>query len=1000
MGNLNPRFFDRFSHAEPVPKFIEGETGTETLDLDDLQNEANSGSFYLTSMEAGFLGKLLHAFPIPSLLVDHQHQIVFANKACGVSRIYKTNMSGRPFEDLFPYKEHSDACKMLVDHVLQTRKTQVTTSLLQINGRKMWGRLHLRSMRAWQNRSALVLIEDLTLEKKQLILTKRHQDELRKAHSELELRVRERTVELTKSNELLRSEISERRRAEQELKLSRASFTSIVEGSKDGIVIVDQEGAVRYCNPAAWQFFGCSAEQLAAQRFSTQLDRNGVQELAIITPEGGLGTAEMHVTDTDWHGTPAYLAVLRDITERKCAEQALRENEHRYRQTFQRMRAVKLLIDPETANIVDANPAAAEFYGYTVEKLKSMNFTDLNSAPIEEVFDAINKSVSEQQNYYISTHVLASGETREVEIHTGPVLLNSGQLLNTIIHDITDRKRAEQKLHLAAKIIESSNEALITTDTTGRVIDVNQAFCKITGYLREDVVGQMADVFQLGINGSTLDIWEAVLSTGAWQGEVWDKRKNGELYPKLLSVSAVKNNDGIVTHYVATFSDITKIKKAEKHLQHLAHFDPLTKLPNRLLFRDRLQRALVAADRRKSMVALMLLDLDRFKNINDTLGHGAGDKLLIQVSERLAKSVRQSDTVARLGGDEFTVVLPDIPSNLSAANVARKIVQSMSKPFNLDGREVFITTSIGITLYPNDGTQSDRLLQNADMALYHAKELGKNNFQFFCEEMNIEAIERSDLEDALRGAIDRDEFMVFYQPRLNLRTGEIMNVEALLRWRHPKRGLVLPGQFISVAEETGAIVPIGDWVLETACAQVKKWQDMGLPRIGLAVNVSARQLNQDDLIDTVSRVLSKTGIQPSCLELELTESVAMQDAARTIHFFTELKKMGIQISIDDFGTGYSSLSYLKRFPIDKLKIDKSFVKDIVNDADDEAIVKAIIAVAHSLKLKVVAEGVETKEQLRFLRLHHCDEWQGFHFSRPIPGDEMTQMLQRGKTMVA
>ncbi len=987
---------DTFLSDGAIPRFIDGlNSVTETIDFGDIHDPNSSGSFCFTTMEAGLLGKLLHAFPIPSLLVDNECRILFANKASGISEIDRANIESRSFANLFPYTEHFDACKLLVQNVLATRKTQGTTAVLRLNGRKMWGRLHLRSLRARKQRFVLLLIEDLTLEKRQLVLTKRHQEELRKAHDLLEIRVCERTAELTELNESLKSEIQERRRAELELKSSRASFTSIVEESKEGIIIVDQEGAIRYFNPAACQFFGRSAEI-----FSIQINNKGVRELAIITAEGGLGTAEMHVTDTNWHGTPALLAVLRDITERKSAEEALRESEHRYRQTFQRMRAVKLLIEPETACIVDANPAASQFYGYSVEKLKSMNFTELNSSPKEDVLDSINKSMSEQQNYYIASHRVRSGEIRVVEIHTGPVELNSGKLLNTIIHDITDRKRAEEKLHLAAKIIENSNEALITTDNMGRVVDVNEAFCKITGYSREDVLSQMEDLFQLGIKESNSEIWETVFSTGAWQGEVWDKRKNGELYPKLLSVSSVKNNEGVGTHYVGTFSDITKIKKAEKHLQHLAHFDPLTNLPNRLLFRDRLQRALIEADRKKTIGALMLLDLDRFKNINDTLGHGAGDKLLMLVSERLTHSVRQSDTVARLGGDEFTVVLPEIPSNIAAANVARKISQSMSRPFNLDGREVFITTSIGITLYPHDGIQFDRLLQNADMALYHAKALGKNNFQFFSEEMNTEAIELSDLEDALRGAIERDEFVVYYQPRLDLRTGEIMNVEALLRWRHPRLGMVLPGHFISVAEETGAIVPIGAWVLETACAQVKQWQEMGLPRIGVAVNVSARQLNQGDLIDTITRVVSKTGLHPSSLELELTESVAMKDAARSIDFFTELKKMGIHISIDDFGTGYSSLSYLKRFPIDKLKIDKSFVNGIVKDSDDEAIVEAIIAVAHSLKLKVVAEGVETKEQLSFLRTHHCDEWQGFHFSPAVPAEDITQMLQKPRITLA
>ncbi len=993
--------FDSFQSDAPIPNTLSRDTHrTETIDLNGIFDPIASGSFRLTGTEAGSLGKLLDALPIPVLLIDHELRISLANKACEMPEIVKGGMNRKPFADLFPRKAHSDACKLMVEDVLTTRRTREMTTLLQLNERKMWGRLHLRSIRTGQERFVLVMIQDLTLEKKQLILTRQHREELRKTHNQLEIRVHDGTAELTQSNELLRSEIQERKQAERELTLSQASFTSIVDESKEGIIVIDHEGTIRYCNPTAREFFGNSGEKLTAYSFSTGLDTHGVKELPIIRAEGGLGIGEMHITKTRWHGTPAHLAVVRDITDRKAAEEALRENEHRYRQTFNRMRAVTLLIEPETACIVDANPTAAEFYGYSVEELKSMKLTELNTAQSKDIFDVINKSMSEQQNYHIASHRLGSGEIREVEVYTGPIELNSGKLLNSIIHDVTDRKLALEKLHLAAKIIESSSEAMITTDTTGRVVGVNRAFSQITGYCRQDVLGQMADLFLLGINGSTSGIWETATSTGSWQGEVWDKKKNGEPYPKALVLSAVRSNEGVVTHYVGTFSDITKIKKAEKRLQLLAHFDPLTQLPNRLLFRDRLERALIGADRRKSTVALMLLDLDRFKNINDTLGHGAGDNLLIQVSKRLNDSVRKGDTVARLGGDEFAVVLPDMSSNIAAANVARKIVQSMSKPFDIDGREVFVTTSIGITYYPLDGIQFDRLLQNADMALYRAKELGKNNFQFFCEEMNIKARDLSDLENALRGAIGRDEFVVYYQPRVNLRTGEIVSAEALLRWRRPGNGLVMPGEFISVAEETGAIVPIGYWVLENACAQMKQWHDMGLPRIGVAVNVSARQLHDNGLVDTIGRVLAKTGLNPSSLELELTESVAMQDAALTIEIFTELKKMGIRISIDDFGTGFSSLSYLKRFPIDMLKIDRSFVKDIANDPDDESIVKAIIAMAHSLKLGVVAEGVETKEQLRFLGLHHCEEWQGFFFSRPGPAEDMAQMLSKRRSMVA
>lgn len=985
-----------FSEENEDPRFLDDSAKkTYTIDIRNLftPDMTNSGSFDLRGVETTFVGRLLHSLPNPALLVDPDFTIIFANKACAKAGAADSKVRGKSLPSFFPKAEHAEELMSLLRKVFLNRKPQLTAAMIDFGEKTLWGRIHLTSLRLWQERSVLVLIEDLTLEKKQLLLQKRHKDDLRKAHDQLERRVEERTGELRIINHRLEREIMERRRAEQELDTSRAGFTSIVEKSHDGIVIVDADGMVCYANPAARRLIGASGRPLVEKYFGIPLIRTETAEISVLTPEGKSGMAEMHVARSEWQGCPAYLAVIRDITQRKRAEEALRESEQRYRQMFERNRAIKLLINPEAGSIVDANPAAAEFYGHTIDRLKSMHIRDIASTSENELFQIIREAMSEKQNYFVIPNKLASGEIRNVEIRTGPIELREGKLLNVIIHDVTDRSRVEAELHLAAKIIESTNEAIIILDTNGIIVSVNQAFCRITGYRKREIIGKTPSVFEWGKDEILGEIINALNSTGQWQGEVWDKRKSGEIYPKLLSLSAIRNNGEAVSHYVGIFSDITKLKKAEKHLYRLAHFDTLTKLPNRLLFKDRLQRALIQADRRKTMVALMLLDLDRFKNINDTLGHGAGDQLLVSVAERLSRCVRKSDTVARLGGDEFTVVLPDIQNTMAATGVARKILKAMSKPFELAGRGVFITTSVGITIYPADGVQADRLLQNADMALYHAKEQGKNNFQFFSEEMNTQALKRSLLEDSLRTALERDEFEVYYQPRLDLRTGEILDLEALLRWNHPQQGLITPGNFIGVAEETGLIIPIGDWVLKTACEQNKRWHEMGFNTLGVAVNVSARQFNRQDFIQAIFDILDETRMDPSWLELELTESVAMKDAASTAKLFNDLKMKGVRISIDDFGTGYSSLSYLKSFPIDKLKIDQSFVKDLATESDDESIVKAVIAVAHSLKLKVVAEGVETKEQLKFLRLHHCDEWQGYYFSRPVPTDEVTELLR-------
>ena len=453
-------------------------------------------------------------------------------------------------------------------------------------------------------------------------------------------------------------------------------------------------------------------------------------------------------------------------------------------------------------------------------------------------------------------------------------------------------------------------------------------------------------------------------------------------------------NESYPTRYVGFFSDISGMKKAQQRLRKLAHFDPLTGLPNRILLRDRLEQAIFQAEREGKMVGVMLVDLDRFKNINDTLGHTFGDSLLVAFAERLKSGLRESDTVARIGGDEFTVVLPAVTDEYGLAKVADKILSGLGKPFALDGREVFIGASIGIAVYPHDGRKAGRLLQNADTALYHVKERGRNSFQFFESQMNVSVLKRLKLEQVLHSAYDQGKFLIHYQPIIETESNMIVGMEALLRMQHRSSGIVSAGRLIPVAEETGFIVPLGEWVLQKACEQNKIWQTMGFSPLPISVNVSPRQLKHHGLVETVLRILDETGLDPQYLEMELTESVMMDDSISAIKAFEQLKKAGVSISIDDFGTGYSSLAYLSSLPVDKVKIDRSFIRELTSGTCEQAIVQAILTVAHSRNLRVVAEGVETVEQLSFLKQTRCDEVQGYLMGRPMPAGDLESRFFR------
>ncbi|BBJ23151.1 EAL domain-containing protein [Candidatus Nitrotoga sp. AM1P] len=566
-----------------------------------------------------------------------------------------------------------------------------------------------------------------------------------------------------------------------------------------------------------------------------------------------------------------------------------------------------------------------------------------------------------------------------------------------VIEDITKRKEATERLRLFARIFDTINEGVVVTDASNNIMLVNPAFSVITGYSATEAIGKNPRILHSGLMDKAFydKMWQSIKKTGRWQGEITDRRKNGESYVEWLSISTMKDERGEFSHHIAVVSDISERKAAEERMVYIAQHDFLTGLPNRMMLHDRLTQAIAHAEREQRKVAVMFLDLDRFKAINDTLGHLTGDKLLQVVADRINSVARTSDTVSRLGGDEFAIMLPYIENADDIAMIALKLLASIAGPCVIDDNEIEVTTSIGISVFPEDGVDSESLIAHADAAMYQAKGNGRNNYQFFTREMNRRTLERMLIKNKLSHALERNELFLLYQPQVDLKSGHIIGAEALVRWDNPLYGKVLPAQFIPIAEENGLIPPIGEWVLREACRQNQAWRKLGLMKITMAVNISSVQFRQKNLGEIIKAILSESGLTPSGLELEITESVVMQDAEAAILLLEDMKAMGLKLSVDDFGTGYSSLSYLKRFPIDKFKIDQSFVRDLTTDTDDAVIISTIISMAHSLKLKVIAEGVETAEQLAFLKQQGCDEIQGYYFSQPVSAEEFTKLLSSG-----
>ncbi len=567
--------------------------------------------------------------------------------------------------------------------------------------------------------------------------------------------------------------------------------------------------------------------------------------------------------------------------------------------------------------------------------------------------------------------------------------------LTLIFTDITERKQTEDKLKQAGAVFDSTAEAIVVTDRNADIIAVNRAFSAMTGYSEEEVLGSNPRLLQSGRHNRAFFsmMWESLERSGHWQGEIWDRRKDGEVFPAWQTISAIHGENGEIVNYVSIISDISVVKQSQEQLNFLAHHDSLTALPNRILFNDRLHHAVDVSRREGTMLALVFIDLDRFKTINDSLGHPLGDKLLVQAAKRISRHVRSVDTVARLGGDEFVILVEHLERAQDAAKLCQKLIDAFQQPFLVEGHELHLTVSMGVSLFPRDGNDPATLLKHADAAMYRAKDEGRNVFQFFTQELSISAFERLTLETALRHALERNQLELYYQPQYALGDGHLVGAEALLRWNHPDFGIVSPDKFIPVAEESGLILPIGEWVLRRACSDAKRWRDAGRHLGRVAVNISAVQIQRGNIVATVQQALHDTGLPAAALELEITESVIMQrpeHASRVLH---RLRNLGITIAIDDFGTGYSSLSQLKRLPVDRLKIDRSFVRDVVVDSDDEAIVRAVIALAQAMRLDVIAEGVEETAQQQFLSDAGCHAVQGYLFGRPEPAKAFEARLR-------
>ncbi|WP_292936301.1 PAS domain S-box protein [Noviherbaspirillum sp.] len=812
-------------------------------------------------------------------------------------------------------------------------------------------------------------------------------------------------------------DITLRRQAERALAESERLFRQLFDNAADGIFIADKDGQYTDVNTSACRMLGYRRDELIGMRITDLIPEEDKERLA--TARAYFLQDSEHAQVGEWklqHKNGEFIpvevnarilpdgrwmAIVRDIGERMRIQRELEHYAEELQDLYDHAPCGYHTLDGDGV-FLQINKTELDWLGYDSEEL-------IGKKKVTELLtEESKKKFSENFPKFLDP-----GRVRDLEVEfirkdgsILPVMLSASIVFDldggivssrTTLFDMTELAEAQKKLRQAATVFEHTTDAILITDAGGTIVAVNKAFSQITGYQPEEVIGRNPRILKSDRQDHEFyrSLWSSIEQTGSWQGEIWDRRKSGEHFPAWETITAVRDDSGRITDFISVFSDITTIKATEEKLTQLAYHDVLTGLPNRLLFNDRITQALAHAKRHHTRAALLLLDLDRFKLINDTLGHAAGDQLLQVIAARLKTAIREEDTVARLGGDEFAIILPQVDSIEDAAMFAQKLTKLVSLPLPLSNQMLTISTSVGIGIFPDDALDPETLSKSADMALYGAKDKGRNAYEFYTPEMTRTATETLLIDRDLRHALTLNQLELFYQPQVSLATGRIVGVEALIRWNRPHHGLQLPGRFIPIAEETDLIESIGDWVFDTAWAQLQLWRAEGMPPVRLAINLSVRQIKRPHLVDEIRK---KLGAVPPYtdigLDLEVTET-AMQIEPDTVDALRELKALGLNIVIDDFGTGYSSLNSLKHLPVDILKIDRSFIRGIPMDSGDKAIASAIVAMGHSLGMRVVAEGVETHEQLQFVMEQHCDDVQGFLLYPPMPADECGRFLMSG-----